>query len=185
MVAHLRGLLGTGDAATLCAVDGAVARDVERQLGRVPATATHLVLSAGGNDALRNYDLLNTRLRSTAEAFALFRQRLDAFARDYAEALSGVVRAARRRPVAICTIYNGDLGPVEGPIATTALSMFNDVIIGAGVAGGHDIFELRAICNEPADYANPIEPSGRGGLKIATAIAAWARGAAPAARLFR
>jgi hypothetical protein len=31
--------------------------------------------------------------------------------------------------------------------------------------------DLRLVCTEPADYANPIEPSGRGGLKIAGAIA--------------
>ena len=34
-----------------------------------------------------------------------------------------------------------------------------------------DALELRAICTDPADYANPIEPSGQGGLKIARAIA--------------
>jgi hypothetical protein len=27
------------------------------------------------------------------------------------------------------------------------------------------------VCTEPADYANPIEPSGSGGLKIARAVA--------------
>ena len=38
-----------------------------------------------------------------------------------------------------------------------------------------DVIELRSICTESADYANPIEPSGPGGLKIAKAIAAWLR----------
>ena len=32
--------------------------------------------------------------------------------------------------------------------------------------------ELRLVCTEPADYANPVEPSVRGGAKIARAIAA-------------
>jgi hypothetical protein len=31
---------------------------------------------------------------------------------------------------------------------------------------------LRLVCTEPSDYANPIEPSGSGGRKIALAIAA-------------
>ena len=31
--------------------------------------------------------------------------------------------------------------------------------------------ELRSICTERADYANPIEPSEQGGSKIAAAIA--------------
>lgn len=33
------------------------------------------------------------------------------------------------------------------------------------------MIELRAICREPCDYANPIEPSDEGGRKIARAIA--------------
>jgi hypothetical protein len=38
-----------------------------------------------------------------------------------------------------------------------------------------------ALLGEPDDYAHPIEPSGRGGLKIARAIAAWAADRSPAA----
>jgi hypothetical protein len=34
------------------------------------------------------------------------------------------------------------------------------------------VIDLRLICSEPADYANPIEPSGPGGQKIARAIVA-------------
>jgi hypothetical protein len=34
------------------------------------------------------------------------------------------------------------------------------------------LIDLRLVCNEDADFANPIEPSVRGGAKIATAIAA-------------
>jgi hypothetical protein len=32
------------------------------------------------------------------------------------------------------------------------------------------LIDLRAICTEVGDYANPIEPSVRGGKKIAQAI---------------
>jgi len=32
--------------------------------------------------------------------------------------------------------------------------------------------DLRLVCTEPSDYANPIEPSGSGGAKIARAIVA-------------
>ncbi len=32
------------------------------------------------------------------------------------------------------------------------------------------MLDLRLICTEDADYANPIEPSSRGGAKIAAAI---------------
>ena len=33
------------------------------------------------------------------------------------------------------------------------------------------LVDLRLVCAEDADYANPIEPSARGGAKIAGAIA--------------
>jgi hypothetical protein len=32
------------------------------------------------------------------------------------------------------------------------------------------VIDLRLVCTEPADYANPIEPSSGGGEKIARAI---------------
>ena len=37
---------------------------------------------------------------------------------------------------------------------------------------GLPLIDLRLICSDPADYANPIEPSARGGDKIASVIAA-------------
>ena len=49
VLAHLRGQLPHPWRATLAAVDGAVAGDVQGQLARVPADATHLVISVGGN----------------------------------------------------------------------------------------------------------------------------------------
>ena len=36
--------------------------------------------------------------------------------------------------------------------------------------GKLDLIDLRLVCNEPQDYANPIEPSSRGGAKIANVI---------------
>ena len=50
------------------------------------------------------------------------------------------------------------------------------------------LLDLRLICDEDADYANPIEPSSYGGAEIARVAVAWARGqldrAAPATRVF-
>ncbi len=54
--------------------------------------------------------------------------------------------------------------------------MFNDVIARAAFARSVALIDLRSICDEGEDYANPIEPSVRGGDKIASAIAGWASG---------
>ena len=58
VVTQLRARLPAGWRASLAAVDGAVTADVARQLGRVPHGATHLVVSVGGNDALRQEAVL-------------------------------------------------------------------------------------------------------------------------------
>jgi hypothetical protein len=52
------------------------------------------------------------------------------------------------------------------------LSLFNDAITRAAFARKLPLIDLRLICNDPGDYANPIEPSAQGGEKIAKAIGA-------------
>ena len=167
---HLRALLPPPWQASLLAVDGARTGGIASQAGRIPADATHLGISVGGNDALGHYDLLSTPVASTGEALELFHRRLIVFESAYREALSVALR--RGLPTLVCTIYNGALpDPVEARRARVALTLFNDVILRAALEHGCAVIELRHICVDPADYANPIEPSGEGGLKIARALA--------------
>jgi hypothetical protein len=169
VVTHLRTVLPAGSRATLCAVDGATTGSLARQLGRIPRDATHLVVAIGGNDALQNTDLLNRRVSSTAEALSLFADRVDAFESAYHAALAPVLAVGL--PVTICTIYNGNLEAPHARIARVALTLFNDVIVRFGFEHALPVVDLRLVCCDASDYANPIEPSGRGGLKIARAIA--------------
>lgn len=165
---HLARMLPGEWQSTLCAVDGATTAGLASQLTRVPNTSTHLVVSIGGNDALGNVGLLSRRVSSTAAALELFAEAVDRFAADYAAALDGVI--ALRKPTVVCTIYNGRLEPDIATAARIALAPFNDVIQRAANARGVHVIELRSVCDDPSDYANPIEPSGRGGGKIARAI---------------
>jgi len=169
VLTHLRTLLPPSWRATLCAVDGATTGTLGSQLPRVPRDATHLVLAIGGNDALGNIDLLTAPVRSSGQALLLFAERLAAFEGAYCSALDRVI--ALGRAVTVCTIYNGALEPEAATPARVGLMMFNDVILRTAFVRHVDVIELRTICTEPADYANPIEPSGQGGLKIAKAIA--------------
>ena len=168
VLAHLKSLLAPQWRASLCAVDGARVADMRNQLARVPDSATDLIVAIGGNDALENVDLLNTPVRSTAEALALFDQRVAAFESSYRALIARVLKL--RKPVTLCTIYNGNLEPGQARLARVALMMFNDAILRVAFEHGLDLIELRLVCSEPADYANPIEPSGTGGRKIARAI---------------
>ena len=54
--------------------------------------------------------------------------------------------------------------------AMSALAVYNDVIMKQAVERGLPIIDLRVLCNEDADFANPIEPSAHGGMKIADMI---------------
>jgi hypothetical protein len=168
VVGHLRRLLPHPWQATLCAVDGATTLGLAAQLARVPVDATHLVIAIGGNDALQNSDLLSLRVASSAQALQIFADRIMAFERGYRAAITHAM--SLERPIAICTVYNGALESERAAIARVGLALFNDVILRTAVDLRLDALELRSICTEPGDYANPIEPSGQGGLKIARAI---------------
>jgi hypothetical protein len=107
VIAHLCSILPDGWAATLCAVDGSTTLDLAAQLPRVPPEASHLVVSIGGNDALLNADLLDTEVRSTAEALELFAERIQDFEASYRKAITAVLRLGRA--TVVCSIYNGNL----------------------------------------------------------------------------
>jgi hypothetical protein len=169
VVTHLQGLLPPPWRARLCAVDGSTAADLAEQFSTVPVDASHLVISVGGNDALLNSDLLGMAVSSTSEALAHFGERIARFEQAYRIAIEGALQLGR--DTTVCTIYNGKLDPLEAPLARVALMMFNDVILRVAVAHRLRAIDLRQVCTEAADYANPIEPSGSGGRKIAAAIA--------------
>jgi lysophospholipase L1-like esterase len=161
--------------ASLLAVDGAVTRGVAPQLARLPRDATHIVVSAGGNDALGASGVLAQSVGNVAEALSRLETAQARFARDYEE-MAGLV-SATGLPAALCTIYDT---PPSGPdyrLLRTALAIFNDVVTRAAFGRGLGLIDLRLICAEDSDYANPIEPGVQGGEKISAAIAAFAAGA--------
>ena len=169
VVTQLQGILPSGWRATLGAIDGATTEDFSRQVAAIPADASHLVLSLGGNDALGHVDLLEQRVHSSAEVLDRFATAAARFETRYRAA----VEALRRRdvPITICTIYNGNFPDRDFQrLASTALCVFNDAIIRVAFENALALIDLRLVCNEPSDYANPIEPSSHGGAKIARAI---------------
>ena len=176
VVAQLREALPDGWRATLAAVDGAVITGVSRQLARVPPDATHLVVSAGGNDALGHSDLLDRPARSSAQVLGWLADAVEAFEARYGTMLGSVL--ARGLPTTVCTIYNGNLGPPADRLAAVALAVFDDAIVRVAGEHGVPVIELRRVCTEAGDYANPIEPSVQGGRKIACALAEALTGAA-------
>lgn len=169
VVELVRSLLPKDWKATLLAVDGSVTRDVLRQLDALPPDATHLVLSIGGNNALGKMGILSEPAHSVAKVLDRLAALGEQFAQTYAEVLEALLR--RSLPTVLCTIYNPVFpDPTTQRLATTGLMIFNDPIIRLATGAGLPLIDLRLVCSEPADFANPIEPSAIGGAKIAARI---------------
>jgi lysophospholipase L1-like esterase len=155
--------------ATLLAVDGSVTTDALRQLDALPTDASHLVLSVGGNDAFRQMGILSEPAHSVAEALDRLATMGEQFSQSYSSLLETLL--SLNLPKALCTIYNPVFpDPVMQRLAITGLMIFNDVIIRLAAEAGVPFIDLRLVCSDEADYANPIEPSAIGGAKIAARI---------------
>ena len=157
-------------AVSLLAVDGSYILDVQNQLEQLPGDAQILVVSTGGNDVLVQTEVLNDAVTTVGEALLLLGDAVGQFREDYCRMLEAVV-ATDVQPY-ICTIYRPDF-PDEDfqSMTSTALGLFNDVIVEEASLRLLPILDIRAIFTDSGDYANPIEPSVQGGQKLADEIA--------------
>jgi hypothetical protein len=168
---HLRSLLPSDWKITLLAVDGSKVARIPAQLARLPGDASHLVMSIGGNDALGNLNVVSERVPTVGEALRRIHEMMEDFEHGYRDTLGAVIKTGL--PATVCTIYGGLFRePLESMVTSAALAFFNDVILRCAFAKHLPVIDLRLVCSEPSDYANPIEPSSKGGLKIAHAIQA-------------
>lgn len=169
VVRQLDTVLGDDHQATLGAVDGSMIHNVEQQLGSLPKDATHLVVSMGGNDLIDRMGYLETPVSVTMEAMMVLSQVSEKFREQYHETLQQII--AIGLPTIVCTIYNPRLEePMMQTVAVTAIQTFNDCIIQEVARVGLPLIELRSVCDDDEDFANPIEPSAIGGQKIVNAI---------------
>lgn len=169
VIAQVRELLPNGWRASLLAVDGSTTEEVRSQILRLPVDATHLILSVGGNDAIMNSDILLQKFTSAEAALSKLADVSSRFEGKYRRAVAGCRQTGL--PTTVCTIYNGNFPePDYQRLASTALMVFNDVILRVAFEYGMSVIDLRFICSSPDDYANSIEPSSKGGAKIARCI---------------
>jgi hypothetical protein len=168
IVEQLRAWLPRGSRASLLARDGAIVSDVESQLLRLPADATHLFVSGGGNDAMMNIRIIDDTQTSLSDGLCNVEAIQKTFRHDYRRMLQLVI--AMGKPTTVCTIYDATPQLPEGALA--ALSFFNDVILYEAIRAGVPVLDLRQICTDVRDYSelSPIEPSEAGGSKIVRAI---------------
>jgi hypothetical protein len=185
VVTHLRRMVPAGVTATLLAVDGSTTADVQKQVAKLPSDVSRAAVSMGGNDAILHADALDIPVTSTRDALAIFDERAAMFEASYRTALAEVV--GRVPKTAVCTIYNANLQGDEAALVRVGLMLFNDVILRVAFEWHLAVIDLRLVCVDPADYANPLEPSSQGAEKIAKSIAAalgFAMGTPAVTRIF-
>jgi GDSL-like Lipase/Acylhydrolase family len=146
VISHLRQLLPSGWKASLLAVDGSTTKDIASQFPRIPPDATHLILSVGGNDAIMNSNILGSPADSTSQTLGA----LADISRIFEESYLRVVESCRllQLPLTLCTIYNGCFpDPEYQRFISTALMVFNDVILRVAIEFGLDAIDLRFVCS--------------------------------------
>ena len=112
---QLRALVGATSSVSMVAVDGDYVSDVWRQLRSRPQGATHILVSAGGNDALRYAHRLGYRYSSPADMFREWADIQAGFRREYRQMLEAVLALEVEVPeevVAVCD--RGVAGEIPG-----------------------------------------------------------------------
>ena len=169
MITHLQSLLPADWQASLLAVDGGMTTDVVRQLVRLPADTSHLVVSAGGNNAILQSSFVSEPARSVADVLERMATIAQQFGSEYQAMLTAVLECSL--PTLLCTVYEPNFpDPLAQQLMATGLVLFNERILRAAIQAGVPVIDLRLVCTSPDDYANEIEPSVVGGAKIAEAI---------------
>jgi len=182
---QLRTLVKDDCKVTNSAVDGDEIKDIVNQLNNLPSDATHLFLSVGGNDGLGQISSFDEPVDTIGDALQKMYLIGEDFKKAYSEMLDSVL--AHKLPTAVCNIYyprffsnslervvpylpmNID-GKKLQQMAMSAETIFNDIIMFEVFKRKLPLIDLRVLCNDDQDFANPIEPSCIGGMKIAKTI---------------
>ena len=182
---QLRTLVKSECKVTHLAVDGHVISDIRNQLRSLPSDATHLFVSVGGNDGLGHLSIFNEPVDTIGDALQKMYLIGESFQKNYSEMVDLVL--SHNLTTTFCSIYyprfhSRSLSRVESylpmrangetiqQMAMAAETIFNDIITYEIFKRNLPLIDLRVLCDEDQDFANPIEPSCIGGMKIANKI---------------
>ena len=182
---QLRSLVGHNCKVTNLAVDGHLIRHVKNQLNNLPSDVTHLFVSVGGNDGLGHLSIFHTHVNTIGESLQQMYRIGDNFKKRYSEMVDLVL--SYNLPTTFCSIYYPrfdarSLDRVQDymsvlsngreiqEMAMAAEAVFNDIITYEVFKRKLPLIDLRVLCDDDQDFANPIEPSCIGGMKIAKTI---------------
>ena len=182
---QLRTLVKGDSKVTHLAIDGHVISDIRNQLRSLPSDTTHLFVSVGGNDGLGHLSIFNEPVDTIGDALQKMFLIGENFKKEYSSMLDNVL--TYKLPTTVCNIYyprffSNSLERVVSylpmmvdgeklqQMTMAAETIFNDIIMFEVFKRNLPLIDLRILCNDDKDFANPIEPSCIGGLKIAKVI---------------
>ena len=93
---QLRARVRDGVDVSMLAVDGDFAGDVQQQIKKMPAQATHIFVSAGGNDALRYSYSFSKEYSSSVQLFTELSAVQKEFRNSYRAMLAAVTALERQ-----------------------------------------------------------------------------------------
>jgi len=91
VIDQLRASLPPGWGATLAAVDGSISSEIVDQFKSIPAEATHLVVSSGGNDALMAERVMRSPADNVGQALLTMADVRDRFEDTYQSMLQALL----------------------------------------------------------------------------------------------
>lgn len=136
-----------------------------RQLPFIPERATHIVLSASGNDLLALLNQMVAAQFSLSSMYSAIGEGLLQVAeryRDLVQALKGL-----GCHLACCTVYRPNFDHLFfKSLAMLSLGMHNSRIQQVSIDLDCSIIDLASLFDDDEDFATPLELSTRGGSKV-------------------
>jgi len=158
---------------TVLAQDGSLLDDVrQRQVPLIPEGATHIVISASGNDLLSLLNQMVVANFTMRSMYATIGTGLQQVADDYRAVIDQLKK--RGCHLAICTIYQPNFNHMFfKSLASFSLGLHNSRIKQISVDLDCSVIEFSSMFDSEEDFANPLELSTRGGSKAVENIAAF------------
>lgn len=158
---------------TVLAQDGSMLEDVLlRQLPLIPDHATHVVLSASGNDLLA---LLNQMVVANFTASSMYGAIVTGL-REVSDRYRDVLQALRSLGchLACCTVYRPNFNHMFfKSLAIFSLGLHNSRLKGICQDLECSVIDLANMFDCREDFANPLELSTRGGSKLVENVVAF------------
>jgi len=158
---------------TVLAQDGSLLKDVrQRQMPLIPECATHVVLSASGNDLLSLLNEMVVANFSLSSMYTTVGTGLGKVAERYGEILQDLKKKGVH--IAVCTLYRPNFNHMFfKSLATFALGLHNSRLSQLSVELDCSVIDFANMFDSKADFANPLELSTRGGAKLVRNIDAF------------